>query len=254
METKTPVNTSIYDELGERWYVADDDPVALLRAESRLRNPWVRTRITAALGSGPRRVLDMGCGGGFLANDLAHANHAVTGVDLSAESLEVARRHDRTGKARYLVADALALPFEPESFDVVCAMDFLEHVESPASAIAEAARVLAPGGLFFFHTFNRTLAARLLVIHGVEWVVRNTPKHLHVYRLFIRPEELTGYCASAGLRTEELVGLEPKILSNGMLALLLRGRVPHDFEFRFTSSLRTGYCGFARSVALTGGR
>ncbi|QDE65942.1 hypothetical protein BHS09_02385 [Myxococcus xanthus] len=100
------------------------------------------------------------------------------------------RYYDGTGSVDYRVADAYVLPFDDGCFDVVTCMDFLEHVEEPARVVAEAARVLAPGGLFFFHTFNRNWLAGLIIIQAVEWFVPNKPDHLHVLRLFITPEEL----------------------------------------------------------------
>ncbi|WP_140860273.1 methyltransferase domain-containing protein [Myxococcus xanthus] len=118
-------------------------------------------------------------------------------------------RYDGTGSVDYRVADAYVLPFDDGCFDVVTCMDFLEHVEEPARVVAEAARVLAPGGLFFFHTFNRNWLAGLIIIQAVEWFVPNTPDHLHVLRLFITPEELQGHCEAAGLRTREQVGGGP---------------------------------------------
>jgi 2-polyprenyl-6-hydroxyphenyl methylase / 3-demethylubiquinone-9 3-methyltransferase len=243
--TQPTVNNAIYDQLGEKWYAGQDDPVALLRAESRLRNPYVEERIRASFGSRHCDVLDIGCGGGFLSNFLVERGHRVTGLDASLESLEIARRHDRTGNVRYLHGDAYRLPFENASFDVVCAMDFLEHVDTPAQAIAEAARVLRPGGKFFFYTFNRNLLARLVVIKGLEWFVANTPEHLHVYHLFIRPAELREMCARSGLSVENMVGMRPRIFTRAFFALLFTRRVRDDFAFRFTRSLAVSYLGTA---------
>lgn len=152
-----PVNNAIYSTLGSRWYAAEDDPVALLRAEARLRNPWVAKQIEAAFGEKPCKVLDIGCGGGFLSNALSALGRTVTGLDEAADSLAIAAAYDTSGKVKYDRGDALSLFYPAASFDVVCAMDFLEHVEEPARAIKEATRVLAPGGLFFFHTFNLEL-------------------------------------------------------------------------------------------------
>ena len=235
------VDNSIYDRLGERWYTAADDPVALLRAEARLRNPWVLER----LGPAPRRVLDLGCGAGFLANALAGAGHEVVGVDAAADALAVARRHDPTGRAAYLRADAFALPFPDGTFDAVCAMDFLEHVEEAEAAIAEAARVLAPGGRFFFHTFDRTWLAWLIVIKGVEWFVQNTPKDMHVLRLFRRPREVAAWCRAHGLEVVELHGSRPR-LDRAFFRMLRTRVVPPELSFTFTRSTRLGYTGLAR--------
>jgi 2-polyprenyl-6-hydroxyphenyl methylase / 3-demethylubiquinone-9 3-methyltransferase len=239
------VNNELYHQLGERWYTAQDDPVALLRAESRLRNPWVREVLRKKSGPEPLKILDVGCGGGFLSNFLAQVGHKVTGVDLSEESLAVARQYDSTQNVSYLRRDARSLEFPDASFDVVCAMDFLEHVDSPGEVIRECARTLKPGGLFFFHTFNRNWISYLIAIRGVEWVVKNVPQDLHVYPLFIKPMELVQYCSDAGLRLAEIKGMRPQIVSKAFLSMLLTGRVSDDFKFEFTSSLLMGYSGFA---------
>jgi 2-polyprenyl-6-hydroxyphenyl methylase/3-demethylubiquinone-9 3-methyltransferase len=235
----TPVNNALYDELGERWYTAQDNPVALLRAEGRLRNPWIAMEIATRCGVGAA-VLDIGCGGGFLSNELARAGFAVTGLDRSAKSLSIAQSYDTTRSVHYEVGDALKLPYPEVSFSAVCAMDFLEHVEDPARVIREAARVLRPGGLFFASTFNRNWLSWLVVIKGVEWFVPNVPPNLHVWRLFITPQEMAQYCQAAGLRCIQFRGLRPR-LNRAFWRLLWTRVVPEDFEFTFTSSLLTGY-------------
>jgi 2-polyprenyl-6-hydroxyphenyl methylase/3-demethylubiquinone-9 3-methyltransferase len=245
-----PVNNALYDTLGERWYTADDDPVALLRAESRLRNPWVAERIHAHFAdrNGQVRILDVGCGGGFLSNHLSKEGFEVDGLDASADSLAVATQHDPTRTVRYTRGDALSLPFADASFDVVCAMDFLEHVEDPARVVTETARVLRPGGLFFFHTFNRNLLAWLVVIKGVEWFVKNTPKDMHVLRLFIKPGELGRMCEASGLKVVELHGSAPVVGSLAFWKMLATRVVPRDFRFRFAKSTRIAYTGFAERL------
>ncbi len=239
------VNNEVYAALGERWYAAQDDPIALLRAESRLRNPWILSELTSAFGERPCEVLDLGCGAGFLSNELGAAGHQVTGLDASADALSVAALHDPGGTVCYQQGDALQLPFADASFDAVCAMDFLEHVEDPERVIAEAARVLRPSGLFFFHTFNRNFVSWLVIIKGVEWFVRNTPRDLHVLRLFLKPAEVLAACERHGLSVVQLRGVRPN-LGWPFWQMLLTRSVPADFSFVFTGSTRLGFSGLAR--------
>ncbi len=239
------VNNAFYDDLDERWYDAFDDPVALLRAESACRAPWVAAEIARRFEGRRARVLDVGCGAGFLANELARLGHEVTGVDASPRSLAAARRHDATGSVRYVQGDALDLPFDDGAFDVVCAMDFLEHVDDPKRVIGQASRVLAPGGQFFFHTFNRNWLAWLIVIKGVEWFVHNTPHDMHVLRLFLKPREVRAMCEEHRMTVSALRGLQPVLFSWSLLRLLVTGVVPRDFKFQFTGSTLMAYSGLA---------
>ena len=176
------INNEFYDELQERWYTANDHPIALLRHENTVRVPWIQQEIKNRI-MHPAKVLDIGCGAGFLTNQLAKDNHIITGIDLSPSSLEIARKHDQTKKVSYIQANAYDLAFEDQSFDVVCAMDILEHVHEPQKIIAQASRLLKKDGLFFFHTFNRTLLSYLLIIKGAEWCVPNTPPNIHIRAL-----------------------------------------------------------------------
>lgn len=247
MSEHDSVNNSIYDELGERWYEADDDPVALLRAEARLRNPWIESRIRAHIDrpSGEIRVVDLGCGAGFLTNALARSGFQVTGVDASVASLVIAGRRDQARAVRYLHADARETGLDGGSADVVASMDLLEHVEDPERVVQEASRVLKPGGLFFFHTFNRNWFSKLVVIHLVRLFVRNTPENLHVGRLFVKPSELREYCRVSGMRVLEIRGVDPVPNPWHLLAIAWTGGVPKGFRFRFTRFPLTGYSGVA---------
>ncbi len=238
------VNNDIYDQLGERWYHAQDDPVALLRAEARSRNPWVIAEIKKAFPAA--HVLDIGCGAGFLANELARQGMTVTGFDASPESLAIARRYDATARVTYQQGDANQLPFADASFDVACALDFLEHVEDPAHIVAEATRILKPGGLFFFHTFARNFIAWLFGIKGVEWFVKNTPPNMHSYRYFINPSELKTMCEQCGLSVLTMRGLDPVVAQRSFWKMVVTGTVDDDFRFKFTDSIWIGYTGMAR--------
>ncbi len=244
MEKKVKINNACYDDFGKRWYEeGNDHPIALLRAENRARLPWINRIIEEHFGTSPLKILDVGCGGGLVCNELIKKGHAVTGVDLSLPSLEIAKERDSTKRVNYLEANALELPFENSTFDIVCSMDFLEHVEDPERAVKESSRVLKPNGLFFFHTFNRNFLSYLVIIKGVEWFVRKTPKNLHLYNLFIKPSELKEMGAKNGLYPGSLQGLSPKC-SLPLLKMLLTRRVPPNLEFQFTSSSPCGYSGF----------
>lgn len=243
------VDNAWYADLGDRWYTADDDPIALLRAEARHRNPWIAEQIAVHVGHGVR-VLDLGCGAGFLSNYLARRGHAVTGVDTTPENLAVARDHDPIGRVDYQCADALALPFADGSFDVVCAMDLIEHVEDPSRLVAEASRVLSPGGLFFFHTFDRNWLSNLIVIKGVRWFVANTPRDLHVLRLFVKPGELCAMLREHELDPIDVRGSRPRFRWP-LWRMLWTHRVGSDFAFTWTGSTKLGYTGYARRLPLT---
>lgn len=235
------VNNELYHQLGERWYKAQDDPVALLRAERRLLVPWVE-KIIAERKNSPK-ILDVACGAGLFSNPLSNSGYQVTAFDISIESLKIAKLYDKSKKVNYLIADAYQFPFPDDSFDIVCAMDFLEHVDKPANVISEIARVLRPGGLFFFSTFNQNWLAWLIIIKGVEWFVKNTPANLHVLDLFIKPSELEKIFTTNNLSVEKFFGIRPCFFTKAFLKMLFTGKVTDDFTFTFAKSLMLGYGG-----------
>jgi 2-polyprenyl-6-hydroxyphenyl methylase/3-demethylubiquinone-9 3-methyltransferase len=242
--TQAIINNDFYESLQEKWYTANDHPIALLRSENALRARWVSHEIKRMLGKGAK-ILDLGCGAGFLSNDLSADGFDVTGIDLSRNSLKVAKHYDKTQRVNYLYGDVYAPPFEDSTFDVVCAMDILEHVENPSLLIQQASRVLRHGGVFFFHTFNRNLFSNLIVIKGVDWFVKNAPPHMHVYELFIKPAELEMMCREYALQPKYFTGLAPCFWSFSFWKMLFTREVPKDFRFVFVKSLSTGYCGYA---------
>ena len=244
MEANGQIDNSIYDKYGERWYTAFDDPVALLRAENKAKFPWILNKLRT-LCDHKGSILDVGCGGGFLSNELARQGYSVTGVDVSPESLKVAAAHDVTGTVKYEMADAFKLPYSDASFDALTAMDFLEHIENPEQVISEFSRVLKPGGLFFFHTFNRNPLAWLVVIKLLEWFIVNTPKNMHVINLFIKPEELRRYTEKAGMEVLTMVGIKPKF-STIDWRMVKTGIVSENLEFTLTKSTMLSYMGVAR--------
>ena len=126
-------------------------------------------------------------------------------------------------------------------------MDFLEHVENPDQVIIEASRVLKPNGIFVFHTFNRNPLSHLVIIKGMEWFVKNTPPHLHVIRLFVKPAELKEYCRRAGMKVNQLNGIAPKLGLN-FLKMIFTGVVPDGFQFKITQSTLLSYVGLAKKI------
>lgn len=244
MRAGSGINNDFYEHLNETWYEGSDHPIALLRVEAKFRNPWVLEGLREAFGGRPADVLDLGCGGGFLSNELAAAGHRVVGVDCSPSSLELAKKRDKTGTVRYLGGDLARLPLPASSFDAVCAMDVLEHVEALGAALDEVARVLRPGGRFYYYTFNRNPLSWLLAVQGVRWI-RNAPANVHVYRLLIKPAELASLCAERGLETELQRGFGP-VVDSAFWRLVRTRRVQPDFRFEFKKSLAVAYMGRAR--------
>jgi 2-polyprenyl-6-hydroxyphenyl methylase/3-demethylubiquinone-9 3-methyltransferase len=195
-----------FDALASRFW----DP----RGEFRplhLLNP-VRARFVAerAALSGAR-VLDVGCGGGLLAEALARAGAKVTGIDLAPGMIEVARLHAMEQKLdidyRVVAAEALAAA-EPGSFAVVTCMEMLEHVPEPQRMIATLATLVRPGGSLFVSTLNRNLKSFLMAIVGAEYVLKLIPRGTHEYERLIRPSELAHWARAAGLSLRELTGIE----------------------------------------------
>jgi 2-polyprenyl-6-hydroxyphenyl methylase/3-demethylubiquinone-9 3-methyltransferase len=243
------VDNAFYDTLDEAWYDGRNVAMAILRKEAEFKNAWIRREIAAAFGPAPVAVLDVGCGGGFVSNDLA-GSHVVTGLDRSRRSLAVARRHDRTRSVRYVHGDAYHLPFADQSFSVVCAMDLLEHLEEPERCLAESARVLKPGGLLFFQTYNRTPLAYVFFVWGVNRTPGAVP-NTHVYRLFIAPGRLRAHCSSARLDVRALTGFAIAPTWPALKTVFGRYDGIDRFRYQFTSSLAGGYLGFAEKAACT---
>lgn len=245
-EVAEKVNNTIYESYGHKWYTADDDPIALLRHESKAKSPWVINKIKMHFEvSSSTKVLDVGCGGGFLSNELAKAGFNVTGTDIAEDSIKVAALYDTTKSVKYIAADAYHLPFDDNSFDVLTAMDFLEHVEDPQGVIKEFSRVLKPGGIFIFHTFNRNILAYIVIIKFVEWFVKNTPKNMHILRLFITPKELQNYCLNANMQSQEMIGIKP-VFSTIPIKNFFTGVVTPNMKFELTSNTMLSYMGYAK--------
>lgn len=194
-----------FDALAARWW----DPGGEFRplhAINPLRLDYVDSRAPLA----GKRVLDVGCGGGLLAEAMAARGARVTGIDLSDGALKVAQLHLKESglQVGYRLQSAESLAEEmPGAFEVVTCMEMLEHVPDPASIIAACAKLLRPGGQVFFSTLNRNLKSFGLAIVGGEYLLRLIPPGTHEYAKFIRPSELDAWARAAGLSHRHSAGL-----------------------------------------------
>ncbi|MFG6137034.1 bifunctional 2-polyprenyl-6-hydroxyphenol methylase/3-demethylubiquinol 3-O-methyltransferase UbiG [Halomonas sp. B23F22_10] len=194
-----------FEALAHRWWDTDGEFKPLHEI-----NPLRLDFIDARAGLAGHRVLDVGCGGGILAEAMAHRGAEVTGIDLGEAPLAVARLHaEETGASvdyRQVSVEAMAEAHAGE-FDVVTCLEMLEHVPDPASVIRACARLVKPGGQVFFSTINRNPKAYALAVVGAEYLLRMLPRGTHDYAKFIRPSELAGWCREAGLAVCEQSGL-----------------------------------------------
>jgi 2-polyprenyl-6-hydroxyphenyl methylase/3-demethylubiquinone-9 3-methyltransferase len=164
-----------------------------------------------------RDVLDVGCGGGLLAEALHRAGARVTAIDRAPQMIAVARLHAAEAglDIDYRVQDAAQLRADPAArFDVVCCMEMLEHVPDPATVLSELGGLLRPGGDLFISTLNRTAKAFLLAIVGAEYVARLLPRGTHEYERFIRPAELARWARHCGLALQDVAGLDYDVLGS----------------------------------------
>jgi 2-polyprenyl-6-hydroxyphenyl methylase/3-demethylubiquinone-9 3-methyltransferase len=238
------INNEFYKDLGQKWYTSEGDAVALLRRENEVKAPWVIEKIKKFHQNGAR-VLDAGCGGGFLTLKLASEGYKCTGLDVGESVFLAAKEKDFKNEIQWSVGSVENLPFASKSFDVVCMMDVLEHVSNPKQAVQEALRVLDSNGTFLYHTFNRTWLSWLLAAKGLNWFVPNSPENIHDWNMFIRPEELESWLNEANWNSEELTGIHPQLRS--VFSLLLKRKVSNNFHFKLGGSLQVGYIGCART-------
>ena len=208
-----PVDNAIYDTAPWR---DERGVLSALAALTPVRFSYLRDVLEhkRCITLGGTRVLDVGCGGGFLAEEFAKFGCRVTGIDPSGPTITQAAAHAQAvGLAiDYLVAPGEAIPFADAAFDIVYCCDVLEHVDDLDATIGEAARVLKPGGVYLFDTINRTLASKLVVIRLFqEWRwSRFVTTNFHDWSMFIKPADLRAVMARHGLDCRETVGINPQ--------------------------------------------
>jgi 2-polyprenyl-6-hydroxyphenyl methylase/3-demethylubiquinone-9 3-methyltransferase len=202
-----PAEIAKFSELAHRWWDLDSE-FRPLHEINPLRLEWIESIAPIA----GKRVLDVGCGGGILADSMARKGAEVLGIDLAEKALKVAQLHaleasTRGVKYREVSVESLATE-QPASFDVVTCMEMLEHVPDPASVVRACADLVKPGGWVFFSTIHRNAKAFMFAIIGAEYLLGMLPRGTHEYRKLIRPSELAAHCRAARLDVSYTRGLE----------------------------------------------
>ncbi len=214
-ETSSSMNESLhnvdqaeirkFEALAARWW----DPESEFKPLHEI-NPLRLNFISNKVNLAAKRVLDVGCGGGILAEAMVHHGAQVTAIDLAEASLAVARLHQiesgldidyRHSSAEQLAAEAAG------SFDVISCLEMLEHVPDPASVVAACHTLLKPGGSLFFSTINRNPKSYLFAIIGAEYILNLLPRGTHDYAKFIKPSELATWARACGLRLDDQIGM-----------------------------------------------
>ena len=206
-----PQEIAKFEELASRWWDPDSE-FKPLHEINPLRLEYIDRRSSLE----GKKVVDVGCGGGILAESMALKGANVLGIDMGKAPLSVAQLHKlETGaelEYQQITAEELAEQ-ETEQYDVVTCMEMLEHVPDPASVIASCHKLVKPGGHVFFSTINRNPKSYLFAIVGAEYILQMLPKGTHDYSKFIKPSELESWARAADLHLRELTGMSYNILS-----------------------------------------
>lgn len=194
-----------FSALAHRWWDPESE-FRPLHEINPLRLNWIDQHCSLP----GKESIDIGCGGGILAESMALRGARVTGIDLSEKALAVARLHllESGAQVEYIKVAAETIASERIGrYDVVTCMEMLEHVPDPASTVRACAQLAKPGGSVFFSTINRNLKAYLMAIIGAEYVLNMLPRGTHEYARFIKPAELTRFAREASLDSVELIGM-----------------------------------------------
>jgi 2-polyprenyl-6-hydroxyphenyl methylase / 3-demethylubiquinone-9 3-methyltransferase len=211
-----PIDNDYYNRIADSWWDESEPLSMLLTGLNPGRFDYFQEVLTTRLQIDPRgkAALDVGCGGGFLAEEFARLGCRVTGIDPSSSTLEAARDHAHQSglDIDYRVGAGEHLPVGAAGFDLAYCCDVLEHVEDLDRVVAETARVLKPGGVYLFDTINRTLPSKLVAIKLMQdWrLTRVYDTNLHDWNRFIKPQELQTVVTRHDLNLQEIMGLRPE--------------------------------------------
>jgi 2-polyprenyl-6-hydroxyphenyl methylase / 3-demethylubiquinone-9 3-methyltransferase len=256
-----PVNNGFYDQPGDIWW-NENEPLHAIRTALNPARLEYFTSAFAARGIGPagQLAVDVGCGGGLLAEEVARLGARVIGVDPSRNSLATARAHAEAADAviDYRPGSGEHLPLDDASADIVYCVDVLEHVDNIDDVLRETARVLKPGGLYLYDTINRTRLSKLVMIKlAQDWPATAVlPRGLHDWSQFITPAEMRAALGRHGLHDHDITGMSPGAAPPALLRLarqLKKGRISYgEFGRRMSlvlsTDLRVSYIGHATSA------
>jgi len=257
-EVYKQINNALYNEQGNIWWDENQCLHLLKSSVNPVRVGYFRRLLDQVLKFDDRSAaLDVGCGGGILAEEFAAMGFHVTGIDPSEPSLKTARQHAQSKglSIQYQQGTGESIPFADNSYPVVYCCDVLEHVRNLPKVISEIYRVTKPGGVFFFDTLNRTFVSKLVAIKiWQEW--KSTafmPPRLHEWRMFIQPDELKELLAQIGFVLKEFRGTSPNVNLPKMISLLrkrAKGKIGYkEFGQRFklveSNDLKILYMGYA---------
>ncbi|MNT33681.1 Ubiquinone biosynthesis O-methyltransferase [compost metagenome] len=190
----------------------------------------------------------MGCGPGFLSNELSKAGHNVTAVDFSTDELSVAEMRDETRRVKYIQADLYKLPFPSSSFDVVTGLDWLEHLSNPSKLLLESSRVLHPGGLFFFNSHSKNFLSYLCSIKGPQLLVKDAQRNPRTYALFTSPQELEHHLDEVALEIKKICGLRPALMQRALWQMLFHRKVTAPFRYTWSRWSVITFLGYAKKL------
>ncbi len=227
-----PQEIKKFEAMAEEWWSPDGKFKPLHQI-----NPLRLDYIADATDMASSKVLDVGCGGGLLAESMARRGAQVTGIDRSPKALGVARLHAEQSDVdvNYVESDAESWAMEHEAnYDVVTCLEVLEHVPDVPRTVQACCAMLKPGGLFFFATLNRTVQSYIKAIIGAEYVLGWLPRGTHRHDKFIRPSELHVACRDGGLDVQDVRGISYRFIAD---------------NFEFSNDLSVNYLGRARKIA-----
>lgn len=256
-----PADNELYDKRGDIWWDENQPLHAIRTALNPARMTYFAAAFTArAFDPAGKVIVDVGCGGGLMAEEVARLGAKVIGIDPSAASIATARRHAAAGglAVDYLIGSGEHLPVGDACADAVYCVDVLEHVADLDAVVAETARVLRPGGLYLFDTINRTRLSKLVVVKlSQDWAATAwLPSGLHDWEQFITPAELGRCLTRHGLCQHDLTGMRPGVSPPALIRLVRqvkKGRLSYaDFgrraAFTLSSDLRASYLGYATKL------